>query len=202
MKRLFLMLALLGVMLFLWSPRAEAQHCHRARVVVHAPYVAKAVVVEKVIKAVPVYVAPDYYYSVGGGYRDALLADAVAYRVLAMQARLNAPGGPLPRVPAATPPSGAPGPSAPPPMAPANGGAVSAALAKVIEGRCLKCHADTKNGINLSAANLPNLSRAEWLECSLRVSIDGEGTMPKGGPALSGEEASLFASQALAAKRK
>jgi cytochrome c5 len=184
--------------------RPAAAQCHvRGRVAYHAPYAVhvpyKAVVVEKVVKAVPVYVAPAYYYSVSDGYRDTVLAEAAAFRAALLMSRLQPPAGPLPRVPGgpapSLPPAGTPGLT--PPAAPeAPAGGVSPELAKVVEARCVKCHAAGKNGIDLSAAALPRLTRTQWLDCAMRVNLDGPLAMPQGGPALKPEEVSLFAAQA------
>ncbi len=207
---LALTVSLIVALTILFPMPADAQ-CHRARVVVATPYISYAPAyvapVVKIVKAIPVVVQPDYYYSVSDGYRDALLADAIAFRVLLAQKQFGSGGGPGTAPPAAPvpryrEPPATPG-DAPRTMPPAaDTGAVLPALATLIGAKCVKCHASGKNGINLDTTNLPSLTRAEWLECSLRVSIDGEGAMPKGGPALSGEDASLFASAALQAKKK
>lgn len=73
----------------------------------------------EIVKAVPVAVAPDYFWSVRDYYRDALLADAVAYRILAAQGKAPAtpaqgteiprgvvPQAPMPRAEEARLPAG------------------------------------------------------------------------------------------------
>lgn len=176
---------------------ASAQHVCRGRPVIvtapayHAPAVAVVAPVVAV-KAVAVAIQPDYYYSVSDGYRDSLLADAIAFRVLQAQALQAASGGtgrvtretpPVPRYkePAATP-------AAPATMPRATSDGIPAALARLIEGRCVTCHnAPGKNGIDLSDPG--RLTRSEWLECQYQVA---KNKMPKGGKPLSDEELVLF----------
>lgn len=195
------------VTLGLLACTAAAQHICRGRPVIAAPivsaYHAPAVVAhhgyhhEKFVvvpKAVEVAVAAPYYFSVSDGYRDSILADAVAFRVLQSLQGKAAASAPLPRYkeparesPPTAPPMGradAPGPSS------------GAALAKVLESRCQKCHnAPGRNGIDLSDPDkVPKGAR--WHSYALANS----GEMPKGGQAIPDDEVKLLYAWAQAAR--
>lgn len=183
---------------------AAAQHICRGRAVAvpyvvpyappvyHAPAVVKVVKEhEVVVKAVKVLVQPDYYYSVSDGYRDSVLADAIAFRVLQAQAlglgKAPAESGPLPRYrePAREPVPGVP-PAMPPAGEPAAKTAVAPALLAVMANRCARCHnGPGKNGIDLSEAALAATPRGQrWHAYALANS----GEMPKGGQAIPDDE--------------
>lgn len=205
---LFLLLLIAGLVLVIGRSEAQYNPC-RVRVhtpaVHHVPYVAPthhsyghnySHHKEVVLKAVKVPVYPDYYYSVSDGYRDALLADAVAWRVLLAQklgGQTPSPSGPRYREP--LPPAPAPAPAAPPAgkvgqagdiprMAPADG-ALQQVVA-VVERHCIKCHAGA-NGIDLTdLARVPAGQR--WHAYALANS----GEMPRGGKAIADDEVRLL----------
>ena len=169
---------------------------HHAPAVIHKPYVHH----DYAVPVVKVAVQPDYYYSVSDGYRDALLADAVAFRVLKAMQGQAAPSGPLPRY---KEPSAPPAPAMPPapPEAkqegkPAAGLPSGAALAKVIESRCVKCHAGPgKNGIDLTDPD--KVAKGQrWHAYALANS----GEMPKGGQPIPDDEVKALYAWAQAAK--
>ena len=185
---------------------AGAQHCggpaNRARVVIHqayhAPVRVAAVVAadhdfQKVVlvpKAVRVLANPDYYYTVGDSYKDNLLADAVAFRVLNSLRGKTAPG-PVAGPGEAAPAMGKAEASTARPSAPT---AVDAKLKAVVEASCVKCHAG-KNGIDLS--DLSTLARVDRLNALDQI-LTGE--MPKGGKPVSDDEVLLFRQWARSAK--
>jgi len=184
---------------------ASAQHVCRGRnVAVAAPaYHAAAVVVDHhthAVKAVKVIAQPEYYYSVSDGYRDSVLADAIAYRVLQLQRQglLRAES----QQPAATPPTPRhkePPAEAPPPMPRAgNTQPAPSALVKVLESRCVKCHQGPGvNGIDLSdPAAVPEGAR--WKSYALA----NAGEMPKGGKAIPDDEVAALYQWAKSARTK
>lgn len=180
---------------------AGAQHVCRGRnVAVVAPaYHAAAVVVDHhahAVQAVKVVAQPDYYYSVSDGYRDSLLADAIAYRLLTLQRQglLRADA----TQPAATPPTPRykePPAEAPPPMPRAGTTAAPSAVLKVLEARCSKCHQGA-NGIDLSDPDrVPEAGR--WKSYALANS----GEMPKGGKAIPDDEVKVLYDWAKSARK-
>lgn len=126
------------------------------------------------IKVIYKEVEPDYYASVNSFYRDALFADAVAYRVLTAQKT-----GALPQQPAQTLPQYGQDRQLPQRnMAPAVRTPVSATLSKYVSESCLKCHNGPggKGGVDLS--NLETTPVGIRWACHGTVSA---GEMPKGG---------------------
>jgi hypothetical protein len=129
---------------------------------------------EEKVKVVYKYkeVEPDYYASVRDYYRDSLLADAVAYRVLTAKATPAAPAASLPEY----------GADRPAPRATREGAvntAVSPALKEYVAQSCVKCHNGPagKGGVDLS--------RLESAPAGLRWACHGmvvSGEMPQGGP--------------------
>lgn len=184
----------------------EAGNCVRQRQVVkhqrvrvvqhHAQYQAQnvrhAYQHQKYVAPVKAVVQYDYYYSVSDAYRDSLLADALAYRLLNAQAQLRAAQQFNKHVPRYSDPAAAqPAPRAQPKSQPQPGqgqaGLVPDGLAKVVEAHCIKCHAGGKNGINLDdLAAVPEKLRLKSFH------LVNKGKMPKGKPALSDEENKLF----------
>jgi mono/diheme cytochrome c family protein len=164
-------------------------------VVYHQPavYHAPAVVKKEVLivpKAVKVLVSPDYYYSISDGYREALLADAIAYRLLAAQGRAAPPSEVVPRY--EEPKTKRPGGSAPQAAT-----EVSEALKKLADARCAKCHSGGDNGIDLDdLSTVPEGQR--WHAHALVNS----GEMPKGGKAITDDEVKLFYEWAKSARKK
>jgi len=132
------------------------------------------------VKVVHKEVEPDYYASVRDYYRDSLLADAIAYRVLTAKATPPAPPATLPDYgapPRTAPRAGAPA-GAPAPAVSANT-PVPAALKDYVAQSCLKCH----NG--LGGKGGVDLSRLESAPAGLRWACHGvvvSGEMPQGGP--------------------
>lgn len=190
--------------LFLLAGLASAQHVCRGRnvaaVVVPSYHVApvKAVAVHHdyhAVRAVKVIAQPDYYYSVSDGYRDSLLADAIAFRLLQLQQKG------LLKADAATPPTPrykepAEGSVGTPPAVPRAGPPAPAALAAVVEAKCAKCHQNA-NGIDLSDLDrVPEGAR--WKSYGLVNS----GVMPKGAKPVPDDEVKLFYDWATAAQRK
>ena len=148
-------------------------------------------------KAVEVYASPDYYASVRDYFRDALLADAIAYRLMTNQPR-GGPPAPLPSRPDSPPAGGRT-------AEPALKTAVAPALQKIVTESCVKCHQGpgAKKGVDLS-----DLSSVPW---GVRWACHGAvnaGDMPPGGQPLPDESVRPFyewakqGSQALAQARK
>jgi hypothetical protein len=161
-----------------------AHHAHREVVIVP--------------KAVKVLVSPDFFYSVSDGYRDAILADAIAYRVLAASGRAAPVTEPyLPRY--AEPGEKRVAPRLGPPPAPDKGGVttdVNPALAKLVDAKCAKCHSGGSNGIDLD--DLGKVSEAaRWKSYALV----NKGRMPKGGKAIADDEVDLFFQWAESARK-
>ncbi len=159
-------------------------------------------------KAVQVYAAPDYYFSVSDYYRDNLLADAIAYRILVGGAKIPAPV-PAPVIPAPVIPAPvipAPVVPAPAPVDPPKQKAaapistpVPAALVKYSNENCLKCHngPTAKAGLDLtSLATIP--ADARWAIHGMTSS----GEMPKGGQPAPDDVVKLMYDWAKAGKGK
>jgi hypothetical protein len=158
------------------------------------PYYDRVLLVPKVQT---IYDQPSYYYSLGDSYRDALLADAIAFRVL--QAQKGAAPAPayVPRIPESLPGGPAtafpPAPGAAPRqlMPPAAGEiqtAVPPKLQQIVTASCIKCH----NGPNQNGLDLSNLAvvppHARDKAC--RKVVVGE--MPKGGKLAEGDVDAFF----------
>lgn len=75
-------------------------------------------------------------------------------------------------------------------------GEVNAMLVAVVERSCLKCHGGDKTEAGLSFAEPLEVTAEQWRKAYRKV-VKGE--MPKGGAALSDEEAELFLDEALSA---
>lgn len=196
---------------------ADAQGCVRSRTyfgasTVHAPityaapaYVAPVYVTPRVVE---LYTPVEYYYSVQNFYRDQLLADAIAYRILSGQqggggiapggnggGRLR--GGRQPMTGADNGDAPPPLPdrrTAPPPEGPQRGGfktAVDPKLTALVNAKCAECH----NGTNPKRMDLSDLSTIPTpyrSMCFLKTNI---GEMPKGKKTeLTNEEVALFLS--------
>lgn len=88
MKKICLVAFVIPLLILCCIPEADASGCRHVVVVKHhTPYVAPHYVAphHDYIKYVPVAIAPDYFWSTRDYYRDQLLADAIAYRLLAAQ---------------------------------------------------------------------------------------------------------------------
>lgn len=154
-----------------------------------------AVVVPKVVKVIA---HEDYHYSLSDGYRDSLLADAIAFRVLNAQGGYGgkqAPPGERPRADPAPgafppPPNTEPVPRAPKPKDAdpdaQQATTVPAGLHNVVIAKCLKCHTDA-NGVNL--VDLPSVPEGKRWKAYALVNV---GDMPKGGNAIPDEQVKLF----------
>lgn len=150
--------------------------------VVHDPY--KVRIIEERIKEVPVY--PDYYFSLGGAYRDSLLADAIAYRTALLLQGQQLPQSYVPRYPLKN------GDRKIMPQAndmPPEDATVPKGLRAVVDKHCLRCHGPEKQGGGLSLASLSAIDKGgRWHAHGLVNS----GEMPKGGKALTDQEVVLF----------
>lgn len=191
---------------------ASAQHVCRGRAVAapvvyhapayHAPHVApvKAVVhdYEYAVKAVKVVVQPDYYYSVSDGYRDSLLADAIAFRILQAQALREAGKAPAQTAPVPRYKDPPAPPATMPPAEAKSNTPVSPAMVAVAASRCVKCHnGPEKNGIDLSEAALALTPKGKrWHAYALANS----GEMPKGATAIPDDEVKALYEWAKSAK--
>ncbi len=130
-------------------------------------------------KAVEVIASPEYYYSVGSYYRDKLLVDAIAGRIL--EAQKNGQIGGFPS------PNGGGGSASPPPP-PIAGGAVRAGafqepkLLAIVTQTCARCHAGgvSKGGFTILTEDgkLADLSERSVEKVFRLVST---GAMPQGG---------------------
>lgn len=193
-SNLFLIMALMLAAVLLLVRKAQGSDCVRQRIVhgkvYHAPvtYSHQSYGYNYVA---PTYQQPYYYppsyFSIQDYYRDSLLADAVAYRILTNRGKVGEtqpadgvrprpvpdPAGPLP----ALPPAGQSGIQT----------KVSEALAKVIANRCVKCHGGQPGRADLrNPATTPAFLRSE----SFRLVNRGE--MPQKEKELSNEEVLLF----------
>lgn len=151
-------------------------------------------------KAVQVVVSPDYYFTVGDAYRDALLADAIAYRILYAQGKVDAPPG-------NTVPRYSDGKSAPVASAKGSGRteapiktAVPDGLVALFTKSCIKCHAGVgptgANGIGLDDPSVIS-EGARWKTYGLVNS----GEMPKGGEPVKDDDVKLVYDWAKLAKK-
>lgn len=117
-----------------------------------------------VYKEVQVVPQKDYYFSVSDGYRDALIADAVAYRVLAAMGKAQSPAG-LPRYKepeeGGVAPAESPAPAHAPPRPRAPGVAVNPELQKYANDSCVTCH--SRPG-RMQLGDLGKLTHADRLE--------------------------------------
>lgn len=146
------------------------------------------------VKVVYKEVEPDYYASVNSFYRDSLLADAIAYRVLTAQKTGAVPTNPTPSLP----PYGEPEQPTKR-AAPSIRTAVSPVLSKYVSENCLKCHNGPggKGGVDLSSL--------ETLPVGIRWACHGtvsSGEMPKGGKEAPDEVVRLFYEHARAASKQ
>lgn len=110
-----------------------------------------------VVKTVEVPTAPSYYYDSSQAYRDNLLADAIAYRVLSMRGNGFGVGGqqvvPQQQEGAAKGAEGAPAANKPAPAAtPGVRTEVDPKVQKAVTDSCVKCHNASvhKAGVDLS----------------------------------------------------
>lgn len=153
--------------------------------------------VELVPKAIKTFVSPDYYFSVGDAYRDALLADAIAYRVLLGQQsgqKAVPPYQAVPRIPQDPEvPRGKPE-SREQPGQRQSTQPVPEKLKEVIAASCLGCHAGQQS---------PDFSDPAVVSKGLRWAAHGlvaGGDMPKGGKPLPDEVVVLFYQYAKSAR--
>jgi hypothetical protein len=136
-------------------------------------------------KAIEVVVSPDYYFSVSDYYRDKLLVDAIAGRMLDLQRQQNQPA-PQPKV---TPVQPQPQPPQPvQPMQPVPqakwenvpGTFQKPELLQVLNQSCVKCHSPSnpKSGLSLVTADgkIAKLSKEMVLESFRQVNT---GRMPQ-----------------------
>ena len=135
---------------------------------------------------------PDHYYDLSAGYRDALLADAIAFRILLAQQMGQTgkvpppvvpryPGGPN-DVPVAPGVPVNPMQPALPDIPPGNGSvgirtAVPEKLAVIVKNQCIKCH----NGPGQNGLDLADLSTVSADQRWKSYSFVNVGKMPKGG---------------------
>lgn len=225
MKRVICLVLL--AFLFL-AATVKAQHCSSARGTCGAHTSGYQGLRVRVVKQQAAYVAPtynravfstysypQYYYSVGAAYDQALLADAIAFRVLAVQRGL-AQQNYLPRyqqqgsaVPQQTyqPPAvqqsytpqvqqqpcpdcqqqaASQGAYVPQLQQPQQALSVDQAVAKVVQASCVECHAGA-NGIDLRDTS--KLTPAQWGAVYYSAKC---GDMPKGRGKLSSQVIALF----------
>lgn len=155
MKRLLVLAAALVVLLLVLLPGAEATN--RARVgctghhapVIYAPAAAAHHDYGKVYypRVVEVDRSPDYYFSVRDYYRDQLLADAIAFRILSQTGGLapeqaEAIEKTRPSLPSRKPPPGA------------GRTAVNPKLKASLDTNCVKCHKPGTDRADLSDPGL------------------------------------------------
>lgn len=127
------------------------------------------------VKIVHKEVEPDFYASVNSYYRDSLLADAIAYRVMVAQKQ-----GSLPTPPAQSLPKfGSEAPVKAGRGSVSINTAVPQALTAYVASACLKCHNGPggKGGIDLS-----NLATCSPLTRWKTYAAVNDGSMPQGGP--------------------
>jgi hypothetical protein len=128
--------------------------------------------VEYVPKTVLAVANPDYFFSVNSYGRDVMLAESIAYKLMAAGVKYQPQGQTYQQAPAN------PQPGAPVyPKVGATSTAVSAALTKEVADNCLKCHggASAKGGIHLD--DLASVPLDVRRQCFVAVSA---GRMPKG----------------------
>jgi hypothetical protein len=176
-------------------------------------YVDREVLYPYPVKAV---VSPDFYFSSQDAYQkqaqaqqNSLVADAAAYRALAILANMQ--GGSRVQagasVPAPYDPRTAPVPQQPqgvrpnqPNQQPRQGAvadpSVPAGLAEVVENSCIKCHQGDPKRLDLS--DLSRVAKVDRFDC-WRQCFDGD--MPKGGKPLSDQQTALFKQWAVAARK-
>jgi hypothetical protein len=138
------------------------------------------------VKAIAVPVAYDYYYSVQDYYRDQLLADAIAYRILSRgsNAQPAAPVSSQPEVQAPAPNT----PDVPPPKAMAAGD-WKQKLSATITSKCVKCHG---GGSVQGGLNLTNIDAVPELQRATAFALVETGVMPKDGRPVDNEEVTPF----------
>jgi hypothetical protein len=153
-----------------------------ARVVVARAVAIRAVVVPQVV---PVQISPDYYFSTASYYRDSLLADAIAYKVLVGLGKASPPPDPGPD-------------PVPVPKPRGQATSVDPKLTKLVADNCLKCHgAQAQGGLDLR--DLSTVGKgARWHAFGLVNS----GDMPKGGDPLADADAKIFYDWAVSAGKK
>lgn len=167
------------------STTAPVHYSHQ--IVREVPYVVKHHDyghVQYITKLIEVPVSPDYYYSVGSFYRDQLLADAIAYRLLAGQKGGVGPA-PVQQMPKVDQQPG--NPSRPGPVGGGIQTEVDAALKAVVDAKCVKCHGGQPNRVDLR--NLATVPRGMRFEAH---SLTNSGAMPRGDKELSNDEVILF----------
>lgn len=137
-------------------------------------------------KIVSLAVAPDYYFSVNSYYRDNLLADAIAFRLLSRQGGAAGAAAGVPNLVPQAPPQ--------PVMPRVQPGAfrtdVNPKLIEVVNASCIKCHGATPSGG--ASVSLVDLST---VPPGLRWHAHGlvnTGEMPKGGKELGNDVVLLF----------
>lgn len=136
-------------------------------------------------KALQVAVSPDYYYSISDGYREALLADAIAQRIVAAaQQQLRQAELPQERTQPSVPQQ-QPSKEAPKSM-PMSQSLKREQFETVIANSCVKCHT-AKNGVDLALLDAVPYEK-RWQSYAL-VNI---GEMPQGGKALPDDQLELF----------
>lgn len=138
-------------------------------------------------KAVYAYRNRDFYYSVGDAYRDALLADAIAYRLGGKPVAGGLDQYPVPRIPPAAGgraerPAGA---------ARAGGGGKAAGgvpegLQAVVDAQCLSCHSGA------TAPDLSDLAAVSYYDRLESYAQVNTGAMPKGKKPVSDGDVALF----------
>lgn len=150
----------------------EAQNIRRScyptyRVVERVDHVEKVIVPY----VLPVEITKDYYFSINDYYRDKILVDAVAGRVVELWK--GEKGEVIPKL---TPPE-------------KTSTAVPEGLVKVVEVSCIKCHGPTTPGGRVDLSDLGSVDPGlRWYAHGLVNS----GEMPKGVAALKDEEVLLF----------